>query len=85
MYGMATVLLEKLGGKSFEELVSEEMYKPLGMTRSNFMTKVDFSDNVAMGHATDLTTGEMVPVNPVLQRYVSYNRNNGTSQYCTTK
>ena len=80
MYGLATVLVEKLGGKSFEELVSEEMYKPLGMTRSNFMTKVDFSDNVAMGHVTDITTDELVQVNPVMQRYVSYNRNNDSSQ-----
>ena len=80
MYGLATVVVEKLGGKSFEELVSEEIYKPLGMTRSNFMTKVDFSDNVATGHATDYTTDEMVPVSPVLQRYVSDNRNNDSSQ-----
>ena len=80
MYGLATVLVEKLGGKSFEELVSEEMYKPLGMTRSNFMTKVDFSDNVATGYATDRTTGELVPISPVLQRYVSYNRKNNSSQ-----
>jgi len=68
MYGLATVLLEKLGGKSFEELVSEEMYKPLGMTRSNFTTKVDFSDNVATGHATDHTTDELLPVSHELQR-----------------
>jgi CubicO group peptidase (beta-lactamase class C family) len=65
------------------ELVSEEMYKPLGMTRSNFMTKVDFSDNVATGYATDRTTGELVPISPVLQRYVSYNRKNDSSQFAS--
>jgi CubicO group peptidase (beta-lactamase class C family) len=39
MYGLASVVAEKLGGKSWEDLISEELYQPLGMTTSSFMTR----------------------------------------------
>ena len=70
MYGLASVVAEKLGGKSWEDLISEELYQPLGMTTSSFMTRVDLSGDVAKGYTTDDATGSPVPVNFALNRYM---------------
>lgn len=70
MYGLASVIAEKLGGKSWEDLISEELYQPLGMTTSSFMTRVDLSGDVAKGYSTDDATGSLLPVNFALNRYM---------------
>ncbi|XP_041368109.1 D-alanyl-D-alanine-carboxypeptidase/endopeptidase AmpH-like [Gigantopelta aegis] len=41
MYGVITYIAERLGGKTWEELVKEEIFTPLGMTSSDFTTIKD--------------------------------------------
>ncbi|CAC5408813.1 unnamed protein product [Mytilus coruscus] len=68
MYGLASVVAERIGGKRWEDLIEEELYTPLGMTSSSFMTRVDLTGNVAKGYATDDATGSPVPVNFAINR-----------------
>jgi CubicO group peptidase (beta-lactamase class C family) len=41
MYGLLTRIAEMLGGKTWEALVKEHIFDPLGMTSSNFATTAD--------------------------------------------
>ncbi|XP_052099038.1 penicillin-binding protein 4-like [Mytilus californianus] len=68
MYGLASVVAERIGGKRWEDLIEEELYTPLGMSSSSFMTRVDLTGNVAKGYATDDATGSPVPVNFAMNR-----------------
>ena len=70
MYGLASVVAERIGGKRWEDLIEEELYTPLGMSGSSFMTKVDLSGNVAKGYGTDDATGGPVPIDFAINRYI---------------
>ena len=69
MYGLASVIAEQIGGKPWEDLIAEELYGPLGMTTSSFMSRVDLSGNVAKPYATDEATGNPLPVDFRMNRY----------------
>ncbi|ESP00687.1 hypothetical protein LOTGIDRAFT_157977 [Lottia gigantea] len=56
MYGILTYIAEKLGGKSWEELVREEIFQPLEMTNSTFATIADFEHSVALPYMYDNDT-----------------------------
>lgn len=47
------VVLEKITGKNLEELVQENIFKPLGMNHSAFEWKPEFEKDFAYGHAKD--------------------------------
>ena len=40
MYGVAGLVMEKVSGNTWEEFVDDRIFKPLGMTRSNFSVDV---------------------------------------------
>ena len=62
-YGILTYLAEVLGGKKWEDLIMEHIYKPLGMTGSSFMTRADrTTQDVAQGYADDEENGGVIPV-----------------------
>lgn len=42
--------VEKITGKNIEELASEKIFKPFGMTRTGFIWHPEFDDNFAIGH-----------------------------------
>ncbi|WAR16486.1 GIGA6-like protein [Mya arenaria] len=51
MYGLVTYISEVIGGKSWEELVTEKLLRPLDMTSTTFMTTADFDDlDLAQGY-----------------------------------
>lgn len=53
MYGLATAISEKLGRKTWEELVHNSLYARLGMTSSSFLSTVDLAaSEVAQGYVT---------------------------------
>lgn len=70
MYGLATVITEKIGGKPWEDLITEELYQPLGMATSSFMTKVDLSGDVAVGYRGDKVDGSPIPIDFAINRYI---------------
>ncbi|XP_021346150.1 gigasin-6-like [Mizuhopecten yessoensis] len=58
MYGLVSAISEKLGRKSWEKLVEENLYTHLGMSSSSFLSKVDLSvSKVAQGYVTAKATG----------------------------
>jgi CubicO group peptidase (beta-lactamase class C family) len=44
------VVLEKMLGKSLEELMKEKVFKPAGMTRSSYKWQKEFEDDYCLGH-----------------------------------
>ncbi|MBQ0735468.1 serine hydrolase [Aquimarina celericrescens] len=50
------VVLEKILGKSLEELAQEKVFTPIGMNHSSYQWKTSFGDNFAHGHSS---SGEM--------------------------
>ena len=61
MYGIASLISEKLGGKKWEDLVTENLYQPLGMSNSTFLTRMDpHSQEIAQGYVDDRTTSQGV-------------------------
>lgn len=51
MFLVQGMIAEKITGKSWEENISNQIFKPLGMTRSNFTVKeMESSDDAALGY-----------------------------------
>ncbi|XP_005089508.2 protein flp [Aplysia californica] len=62
MYGLITRLAEIVGGASWEQLIRENLFEPLGMENSTFLTDVDWSgNNVATAYSFE-KTGEIIRV-----------------------
>ena len=62
-FGILTYLAEVLGGKAWEDLITEYIYTPLGMTGSSFMARADSQVlDVAQGYADDDENGGVIPV-----------------------
>lgn len=67
LYGLLTDIGERLGGKSWEKLVQQEFYSPIGMTNSSFFTTLDpNSINIATGYKDD--NGDLYPTSFELLR-----------------
>lgn len=49
-YGLAMIISEKLGGKTWEELIKQEIFDPLGMTSSTVMSIIPDLSNAARGY-----------------------------------
>ncbi|MEO1514760.1 MAG: serine hydrolase [Bacteroidota bacterium] len=43
-------IVEKLTGQSLDEMMSEQIFEPLGMTRSSYTWREEFEDNYAFSH-----------------------------------
>ena len=70
MYGVITYIAERLGGKTWEDLVQEEIFDPLGMTSSSFTTTQDLqSPDVAQPIAVYGENSKFT-VNTEFTRYV---------------
>ncbi|XP_033742502.1 gigasin-6-like [Pecten maximus] len=53
MYTLAGFVSEKLGGRTWEELVRDNLFRPLGMDTSGFVTEVsDFDRTFALSYAS---------------------------------
>ncbi|CAL1526698.1 unnamed protein product [Lymnaea stagnalis] len=67
MYGLVSRITEIIGGKTWEELVDEHLYKPLGMNSSTFASVANFD-------AEDMVTpyaqveDQLIPVDPEFSR-----------------
>ncbi|KAK3098245.1 hypothetical protein FSP39_017595 [Pinctada imbricata] len=61
MYGVLTHIAEVLGGKTWEELVKEHLFDPLGMTSSTFVTTAK-SESLELAHGYFNNYGKMEPV-----------------------
>jgi len=62
MYGLVTYMSERIGGKSWEDLVTELLLQPLGMTSTTFVTTADPKDlNLAKAYQDRYGTLEPVP------------------------
>lgn len=71
MYGLVTAISEKLGNKTWEELIQTNIYTPLGMTASTFMTTVNRQNSdVAQGYVDDFDSGGVFPVPGDFNRYM---------------
>jgi CubicO group peptidase (beta-lactamase class C family) len=54
MYGLISRITEVIGGKSWEDLMVEKIFHPLGMTDSNFTHTMDLeADDVAHAYLWD--------------------------------
>ena len=61
LYGILTTIGERLGRNGWEELVKDEIYTPLGMTKSGFLTTVTPANvNIAKAYTND--EGSLYPV-----------------------
>ncbi|XP_060082792.1 uncharacterized protein LOC132562079 [Ylistrum balloti] len=70
MYGLVTDISEKLGHKTWQELIKTNIFTPLGMTGSTFMTTVNRNNaEVAQGYVDDYDTGGIIPVPEQLNRH----------------
>ncbi|KAL4240720.1 hypothetical protein ACF0H5_001508 [Mactra antiquata] len=70
MYGMVTYLSEIIGGKSWEELIAEKIFSPLGMTSSTFASIDDPKDlDLATGHMESDFGDALFPVPFELSRH----------------
>ena len=49
------VVLEKMTGKTLEELMQEKLFDPLGMKNSSYTWQPEFEKDYALGHKTDDT------------------------------
>jgi CubicO group peptidase (beta-lactamase class C family) len=71
MYGLLTYITERIGGRSWEELMRTELFQPLGMTSSDFLTTVDVTQvDLAQGYGTDRDNGDVVIEKFGLNRYI---------------
>lgn len=61
MYGLVTYITEQIGGDSWENLVRNHLFTPLGMKSSTFMTEVD-PDKIDLAHGYVEYYGELKPV-----------------------
>ncbi|KAL4227709.1 hypothetical protein ACF0H5_013144 [Mactra antiquata] len=69
-YGIVSYLSEVVGGKTWEDLIQENFYNPLGMTHSDFLRTVDrTAKDVAQGYADDEVNGGLVPVSEELNKH----------------
>lgn len=50
MYGFASYLSERLGNGQWESLVTSEIFQPLGMTSSTFITTMSDLSGAAQGY-----------------------------------
>lgn len=61
MYGQAARIAEKIGRKKFEDLITDELFVPIGMTKSGFFTTANESMiELAQGYLD--VYGELHPV-----------------------
>lgn len=60
-YALVTYISEKLGGKSWEDLIHEELFQPLGMDSSTFASPTSDFSKVATGY-TNGPGSQPVPV-----------------------
>lgn len=68
-YGIISYLSEVIGGKSWEELIQQYIYNPLGMNDSDFLLTADRTKkDVAQGYADDEVYGGIVPVSEELNK-----------------
>ncbi|XP_062610694.1 uncharacterized protein LOC134272486 [Saccostrea cucullata] len=65
-FGLSTTISEKIGGKSWEDLVREELFSPLGMHSSTFFSETRGTNHVAKGYIDDVIKSTSVPVPSVL-------------------
>ncbi len=66
-YVTAAAMLEKVGGKSWEELLTENVFTPLGMNNSGFLAPTDSGSpwgHSPDGNATPLDPNELISDNP---------------------
>lgn len=63
-FGLSTTISESLGGKSWEDLVQNELFSPLGMFNSSFISKTKEGSHVAKGYIDDVTKSTTVEVHP---------------------
>ncbi|XP_011449649.3 uncharacterized protein [Magallana gigas] len=63
-FGLSTTISESLGGKSWEDLVQNELFSPLGMFNSSFISKTKGGSHVAKGYTNDVTKLTTVEVHP---------------------
>ncbi|XP_061172983.1 gigasin-6-like isoform X1 [Saccostrea echinata] len=66
-YALVTYISEKLGGKKWEDLIREELFQPLGMDSSNFVTTISDFSKVATGYENG-PGSRIVPVQRSLSR-----------------
>lgn len=63
-FGLSTTISEKLGGKTWEDLVRQELFIPLGMRNSTFISETKVGKDVAKGYIDDITKSTTVQVHP---------------------
>ncbi|XP_052281063.1 gigasin-6-like [Dreissena polymorpha] len=69
-YGIVSYLSEVLGGKSWENLIRENFFVPLGMIHSDFLSYVNQTAyDVAHGYVEDALNGELIQVSEELNKY----------------
>ena len=62
MYAVAGLVIERVSGQSWEEFVGDRIFKPLGMTRSNFaVEQSQKSDDFATPHTEKNEQIEVIP------------------------
>lgn len=49
-FKLLQLVLEELSGKTFDDLASELVFKPIGMYRSGYVWHSSFADDLAIGH-----------------------------------
>lgn len=49
-YGLTMIISERLGGKTWEELIKQEIFDPLQMTSSTVMSIIPDLSNAARGY-----------------------------------
>ncbi len=62
-YGIAAVMLEKVSGKAWEELIQDELFEPLGIT-ATFGWPAYVDENQPWGHYYDADSNSVVPHDP---------------------
>lgn len=69
MYGLISRLTEVIGGNSWEDLMDEKIFQPLGMTSSTFTHLTDLrSSRVAQPYLREPTEGQWRNVSLLLHR-----------------
>nr|XP_022329535.1 uncharacterized protein LOC111128280 [Crassostrea virginica] len=63
-FGLSTTISEKLGRKTWEDLVRQELFIPLGMRNSTFISETKVGKDVAKGYIDDITKSTTVQVHP---------------------
>ncbi|KAK3590927.1 hypothetical protein CHS0354_032646 [Potamilus streckersoni] len=71
MYGLITYITERLGGRKWEDMVMTELFQPLGMTASDFVTTVDWEKvDFAVGYLDK--DGQLYEVPNEFSRFLEY-------------